>query len=136
MANAERGSSEGSETMYTIRKQFEFEAAHHLEGLDPGHQCMRQHGNSYRVEVVLEGQLNQHGFVRDYRVLDELKHYINSEFDHRDLNEVLKIATTAENLARHFFVWSKQRWPEGVAVSVSETGKTWATYSNDPVKRF
>jgi 6-pyruvoyltetrahydropterin/6-carboxytetrahydropterin synthase len=94
---------------------------------------MRPHGHSYRVEIVLRGQLVDGGgqFVRDYRALDELKHYIDSELDHRDLNEVLEVATTAENLAKHFYLWSKQRWPEVVAASVSETQKTWATYSEE-----
>jgi 6-pyruvoyltetrahydropterin/6-carboxytetrahydropterin synthase len=71
----------------------------------------------------------EHDFVRDYRALDALKHHIDADLDHRDLNEVLQIPTTAENLARYFYDWCKQRWPEVHSVSVSETQKTWATYS-------
>ena len=116
--------------MFTIRKQLAFEAAHHLEGLEPGHPCMRPHGHSYRVEIVLQGhELTEHHFVRDYRALDALKNYIDHEFDHRDLNEVLNFPTTAERLAEYFYHWCKQRWPEVVSASVSETQKTWATYS-------
>jgi 6-pyruvoyltetrahydropterin/6-carboxytetrahydropterin synthase len=117
--------------VYTIRKQFAFEAAHHLEGLEPGHPCMRPHGHSYRVEIVLQGELVEHDFVRDYRALDALKQHIDNDLDHRDLNEVLKIPTTAENLAKYFFDWCKERWPEVASASVSETQKTWATYSEE-----
>jgi 6-pyruvoyltetrahydropterin/6-carboxytetrahydropterin synthase len=115
--------------MFTIRKQFAFEAAHHLEGLERSHPCMRPHGHSYRVEIVLQGELDEHDFVRDYRSLDSLKSYIDNEFDHRDLNQVLEFPTTAERLAKHFYHWCKRRWPEVVSASVSETHKTWATYS-------
>lgn len=118
--------------MFTIRKQFTFEAAHHLTGLAPGHPCMRPHGHSYRVEVVLRSDsLNQHGFVRDYHDLDDLKKYIDSFFDHQDINKTLAptTPTTAENLAKHFYLYCRGRWPETVEVSVSETQKTWAAYS-------
>ena len=116
--------------MYTIRKQFRFEAAHHLEGLAEGHPCMRLHGHSYKVEVMMRSaELDEHYFVRDYHDLDEFKAYLDSMFDHRDLNRVLALATTAENIAKHFYDWCKLRWPEVSAVSVAETEKTWATYS-------
>jgi len=116
--------------VYTIRKQFNFEAAHHLTGLAEGHPCMQPHGHSYRVDVVMRSvDLDEHSFVRDYHDLDEFKQYIDQKFDHHDLNAVLAISTTAENLAKHFFDWCKLRWPETSAVGVSETGKSWAVYS-------
>jgi 6-pyruvoyltetrahydropterin/6-carboxytetrahydropterin synthase len=36
--------------------------------------------------------------------------------------------STAENMARHFYDWCAERWPETCAVLVSETPKTWAEY--------
>lgn len=124
--------------MYIITKQFSFEAAHQLAGLPREHQCSRQHGHSYRVEVELSAdKLNYAGFVVDYGELDAFASYLKGTFDHRDLNEVvprewaesLSIRqTTAENLARGFFVWCKYNWPQTRAVRVSETQKTWAEY--------
>jgi 6-pyruvoyltetrahydropterin/6-carboxytetrahydropterin synthase len=116
--------------MFTIRKQFSFEAAHHLVGLHKDHPCMRQHGHSYRVEVTLQSEtLNDVGFIVDYRELDELKQYIDRKFDHKDLNDVVEI-TTAESLAKHFFFFCRSRWPLVTKVGVSETQKTWAEYSS------
>lgn len=115
--------------MYRIAKEFHFSASHQLAHLAEDHQCARLHGHNYVVTVELAGQaLNRDGFVRDYHELAALKHYIDSRFDHRHLNDVLDGPSTAEAMARHFFDWCQQRWPETVAVRVSETPKTWAEY--------
>jgi 6-pyruvoyltetrahydropterin/6-carboxytetrahydropterin synthase len=118
--------------MYTIRKQFTFSAAHHLNGLDDGHPCARQHGHNYIVEVVLSGSnVTDKGFIVDYRELDYFKRWLDTNYDHRDLNEVLpKLQTSAENLARHFYTFCKGRWPQTKMVRVSETPKTWAEYTS------
>jgi len=116
---------------YRIQKEFHFEAGHQLYGLQEGHQCMRPHGHSYRVIVILEAdQLNEHGFVVDYGELYPLKNYIDDYLDHRNLNDVFDFQTTAENLAYHFFVFCQQFWAnEIIEVRVSETQKTWASFS-------
>ncbi len=116
--------------MYRITKMFDFSASHQLAGLSEDHPCSRLHGHNYVVEIELSGEtLNPHGFVRDYRELSELKRYIDERFDHRHLNEVLgHDHVTAETLARHFFEWCSERFPETSAARVSETPKTWAEY--------
>ncbi|HBR68686.1 MAG TPA: 6-carboxytetrahydropterin synthase QueD [Rhodospirillaceae bacterium] len=116
--------------MYTISKQYHFSASHQLMGLADDHPCARLHGHNYIVEVELQsGALNATGFVRDYRELDALKTYIDENFDHRHLNEILgDDKTTAEHLARHFFDWCRSKWPEVSAVRISETPRTWAEY--------
>ena len=115
--------------MYRITKEFHFSASHVLDHLAPDHQCARLHGHNYVVVVELAGpELTADGFVRDYHDLGALKTYIDETFDHRHLNDVLDVHTTAENLARHFHDWCRARWPETAAVKVSETPKTWAEY--------
>lgn len=116
--------------MFIITKEFHFSASHQLFGLMDNHPCGRLHGHNYIIEVELSAQdVNENGFVRDYRELDSLKHYIDSEIDHRHLNDIFgNDGVTAERLAKHFYVWCKDRWPEVSAVRVSETPKTWATY--------
>ena len=116
--------------MYTITKEYHFSASHVLHGLAQDHPCSRLHGHNDIIEVELQSAtLNEAGFVRDYRELDALKRYIDEEIDHRHLNDVLgENATTAEQIARHFYDWCKARWPEVVAVRVSETPKTNAQY--------
>lgn len=116
--------------MYTISKQFHFSASHRLERLPPEHPCARLHGHNYVVEVVLQSEtLDECGFVVDYTDLGVLGRYIDEHLDHRHLNDVLDVPTTAEHLARHLFDFCRQHWPETVAVRVSETPKTWATYA-------
>lgn len=116
--------------MFRITKEFHFSASHRLDHLPEDHQCYRLHGHNYIVVVELSGEnLNQHGFVRDYHDLKALKTYIDDHFDHRHLNDILGHSfTTAENLAKHFYEWCRERFPETSAVKVSETPKTWAEY--------
>jgi 6-pyruvoyltetrahydropterin/6-carboxytetrahydropterin synthase len=116
--------------MYVIRKKFSFSAAHQLYGLPDNHPCMRLHGHNYEVEVVLRSSvLDETGFVHDYRDLDEFKQYLDTVFDHRNLNDILR-PTTAEWIAQNFYDWCKRHWPETCAVLVSETPKTWAEYND------
>ncbi len=115
--------------MYRISKEFHFSASHRLSHLPADHQCARLHGHNYVVVVELAAaDLDTNGFVRDYHELKPLKDHIDENFDHRHLDDVLEVHSTAENLARYFFDWCKARWPETVAVRVSETPKTWAEY--------
>lgn len=116
--------------MYRITKKYHFSASHVIAGLPETHPCSRMHGHNYEVEVELQSAtLNQTGFVRDYRELDELKIYIDQKIDHRHLNDIFgDNGTSAEQMALHFYSWCKERWPEVTAVRVSETPRTWAEY--------
>lgn len=115
--------------MYTISKQFSFDASHQLTGLPDGHKCTRLHGHTYRVEIILQSEtLNEVGFVVDYGDLKPLKDYIDHHLDHRHLNDVFPFQTSAENIAKHLYDFCKQHWPGTVKVRVSETSKTWAEY--------
>lgn len=87
-----------------VTKTFSFEAAHHL----PGHRgkCARLHGHSYRLEVAVRGPIKEvpdqsdSGMVIDFEDLSQIvRNAIIERLDHRDLNEVTGLRTTAENLA-------------------------------------
>lgn len=116
--------------MYIITKEFNFSASHQLLGLPVEHPCARLHGHNYTVQIELAAtELNEHGFVRDYRELTTFKNYLEEEVDHRHLNDIFGDgAVTAEMLAQRFFAWCQGRWPEIRAVRVSETPRTWAEY--------
>ena len=116
--------------MFRITKDYHFSSSHQLYGLAEGHPCGRLHGHNYIVQIELSGDtLNEHGFIRDYRELDDLKRYIDDSIDHRHLNDIFgDDCVTAEHLAKHFYEWCKERWPEVTAARVSETPKTWAEY--------
>ena len=115
--------------MYRIQKQFHFSAAHILSQLPESHPCSRLHGHNYIVEVVLQSEtLDHNSFVVDYNDLDPVRDYINAELDHRNLNDVLPVATTAENIARFLYEKFKPEFPQLTMVRISETPKTWAEY--------
>lgn len=136
--------------MYTITKEFCFEAAHRLEGHP---KCGRLHGHSYRVIFELQAEdISSTGMVRDYADLGKIKEYIDNHLDHRYLvseeldqaNDPIALAcseigeewaffipierTTAEQLAAWFYGQFKGDYPELTAVTVCETSKTSATY--------
>ena len=116
--------------MYRITKEYHFSASHQLLKLHDGHPCKRLHGHNYTVEVELQSEtLNEYGFVRDYNELNALRTYIDDTFDHRHINDVLgDDFTTAEHLAKHFYDWCKERWPETTAVRVTENPRSMAEY--------
>lgn len=131
--------------LYRISKEFHFSASHQLEGLREGHPCGRLHGHNYIVVVELEANnLNSVGFVEDFGEMDPIKKWIDTELDHRHLNQSLlqyashhgvdiRTCTTSENLASIIYWEAQRRLSLGVnarvsAVCVSETPKTWAEY--------
>ena len=133
---------------FQIEKEFTFSAAHCLSGLPADHPCGRVHGHNYTVKLVLSAdEVDEIGFVRDYRDLDRFKKWLDDGLDHQYLGDPeLDITTshvemvpralpsmnpTAENMAKYFYTIAKQWFPELIGVGVSETPKTWAWYQND-----
>ena len=87
--------------MYKISKQFSFSASHVLDELPDGHPCAHMHGHNYVVTIHLRSkELNNYGFVRDYRDLNFVKEFLNNTLDHRHLNDIIPYHPTAENIAR------------------------------------
>ena len=87
-------------SVYAISKTFAFSAAHRLAQLPEEHKCHRLHGHNYEVTFVLQAEtLNEYGFVEDYAQLNDMKLFIDSALDHRDLTELLPFDVTAEALA-------------------------------------
>jgi 6-pyruvoyltetrahydropterin/6-carboxytetrahydropterin synthase len=119
---------------FTIGKTFSFEAGHRLPGLPAGHKCARQHGHSYKVEVVLTAPtLEEPGFVTDFGDLSPFKEFLDKELDHRNLHELLPVAPTSERLAQFLAGWFIQNLQPTItgrlaAVVVRETATSWARF--------
>jgi 6-pyruvoyltetrahydropterin/6-carboxytetrahydropterin synthase len=65
----------------------------------------------------------------DFGELDRLKHWLNEEFDHKHLNDVVPFQTSSERLAKHIYLKARIMYGDIVdAVAVSETDKTMAVY--------
>ena len=83
---------------YEITKTFRFEAAHSLPHLPANHQCHRLHGHSYEVLIGVSGPLDGQ-WVQDYADISAVVKPVIASLDHRNLNDLMRCATTAENLA-------------------------------------
>ena len=115
--------------MYKISKQFSFSASHVLEHLPDDHPCTRMHGHNYVVTVHLKSdRLNEYGFVKDYKSLKSVRHFIDLTLDHQHLNDCMSVPPTSENIARFLFERFKPEIPELYAVEVSETPQTSCIY--------
>jgi 6-pyruvoyltetrahydropterin/6-carboxytetrahydropterin synthase len=120
--------------MFTISKEFTFEAAHRLNLVPDGHKCRNLHGHSYRVQIVLQSvSLNECEMVLDYAELNWLGDFILRNLDHKILNDVFSFEPTAERIAQYLYnvvVVHKPDWLKYLqCIRVSETAKTWAEYS-------
>src|SRR5687767_9531880 len=73
-----------------LKKEYRFEAAHHLPRVPEGHKCRRVHGHSYKIELHVRGPVDpQSGWLIDFGVLDEIfEAEIFRKVDHRNLNDV------------------------------------------------
>lgn len=85
-----------------ICKTFTFDSAHQL----PWHQgkCKNFHGHTYKLEVYLQGKINEQGVLVDF---GDVKSVVNREIieklDHKLLNEIYD-NPTAEIMAKRIFV--------------------------------
>ena len=81
----------------SVTRSFTFEAAHQLPW-HPG-RCRNLHGHSYRLEVTVEGGVDENGVVLDF---DDLKTVVQREvvdaYDHSFLNDLVE-NPTAELIA-------------------------------------
>jgi 6-pyruvoyltetrahydropterin/6-carboxytetrahydropterin synthase len=106
---------------YEITKSFRFEAAHSLPHLPPNHQCHRLHGHSYGVLVGVSGPVGKEHWVQDYA--DIAKHVwpIIRRMDHQNLNDIIVMPTTAENIALYLWEHLENSLPLLSRIEVRET---------------
>lgn len=102
-----------------------FDSMHRL----PGHpRCGVPHGHTYRVEVVVEGEI-KNGMVVDFGELKEGLREILKLYDHTDLNALLPFPS-CENLALDIHHRLKPRYPDQrLGVRIWEGEGKWAEYS-------
>lgn len=67
--------------MYTLSKEFRFEAAHRLMNYIGA--CSNIHGHTWQGEITIKGtQLDRHGFIMDFKQLKKLINKFIKDFDH------------------------------------------------------
>jgi 6-pyruvoyltetrahydropterin/6-carboxytetrahydropterin synthase len=106
-----------------LEKTFRFEAAHWLPNVPSGHKCGRMHGHSFRVNIVVEGEVDvATGWVIDFGRIKEVFTPLEKQLDHYCLNEIEGLENpTSEILAQ--WIWSKLKpeLPLLAEVAIEET---------------
>lgn len=90
-----------------IVKEFRFEAAQTLPTLPGDHKCKRMHGHSFRVEITVEGEVDEKiGWVYDHAQITKAMKPLLDLLDHSYLNEIEGLEVpTIENMAA--WLWRK-----------------------------
>ena len=135
--------------MYTVRKEFKFEAAHVLDKCY-SEECKFIHGHSYKVEVFVgSSTLNEDGMVVDFKKLKEIVSPLIDAWDHRLIGTamtlthwfqpvqvmvVVKFNPTAENMSHYLFDKIQEKLKEihlgyYLKVRVWETATSYAEFS-------
>lgn len=114
----------------TLTKTFGFEAAHLLPRVPEGHKCSRLHGHSYKIDVVVEGEVSEEmGWVVDFADITAAWQVLHEQLDHHYLNEVEGLENpTAELLAAWIFERLQVELPMLKAIVVHETCTSSARY--------
>lgn len=118
-----------------IFKEFTFESAHRLPNVEEGHKCGRLHGHSFRVELHVEGSVDQTmGWVVDFSDIKAAFKPVLDQLDHNYLNDIPGLDNpTSENLARWIWQQMKARLPLLSKVVVRETCTSGAIYRGGTV---
>ena len=113
-----------------LAKDFHFEAAHRLPNAGENHPCRHLHGHSYRVEVVVEGEVDpQTGWVCDYGQISEKMDPIVRQLDHQYLNDIPGLENpTSERLCGWIWERLKPACPLLCEMTVQETPRARCTY--------
>ena len=113
-----------------LHKTFQIEAAHRLPHVPEGHKCARMHGHSFRIDVHVEGPVDEKlGWVVDFADIKAAFAPLFDALDHRCLNDVEGLDNpTSERLA--IWVWErlKPRLPLLAQVDVHETCTSGCSY--------
>ena len=116
-----------------LRKIFQFEAAHLLPLLPKTHKCRRLHGHSFKVELVISGDVDPKlGWVMDYADITRIFKPTWKKLDHYYLNEISGLENpTSEIVAA--WIWKKlqPRLPLLTEIIVAETCTARAVYRGE-----
>ncbi|HSH16406.1 MAG TPA: 6-carboxytetrahydropterin synthase QueD [Verrucomicrobiae bacterium] len=111
-------------------KSFQFEAAHLLPLLPRAHKCRRLHGHSFKVDIVVAGEVDpEAGWLMDYADISAAFKPIWEKLDHRYLNDIRGLENpTSENLA--VWIWRRlqPKLPLLKEVMVAETCQSRCVY--------
>ena len=90
-----------------IFKAFHIEAAHRLPNVPAGHKCANLHGHSFKVELVVSGDVGDAtGWVMDFADVKRAFQPLYDRLDHHYLNDIEGLENpTSERLA--VWIWER-----------------------------
>ena len=97
------------------------DCAHLLEGHA---KCGQLHGHTYKVEVVVEGEMKE-GMVLDFADLKTRVRAVLARYDHRHLNDFMELPTV-ENVCERLATEVAERVPIPFSLRVYEGHAKWA----------
>lgn len=110
-----------------IAKEFTFDSAHFLKNYHG--KCENLHGHTYKMRVVLEGEIQENGLVQDFvEVKKIVKEKVVDIWDHKNLNDFLE-QSSAENMC--IWAWEKLKpeLPLLVEIRIWENADSFAIYN-------
>ena len=110
--------------MFTVVKRMEISASHRLDLAYPS-KCENLHGHNWVITVYCRSErLDENGMVADFT---HIKDVVKGQLDHKNLNDVLPVNPTAENIA----LWICRQIPKCFKVEVQESEGNTVTYEKD-----
>jgi len=76
-----------------IGKTFTFAAAHQLPNEDCYGACSNMHGHTYTLKVIIEGRVNEKGWVMNFKDLKRIVQKYVDQYDHTLLNDHFEVST-------------------------------------------
>ena len=97
----------------------------------PGHEkCGRMHGHTYKIELVVEGEMHAGGMVVDFADLRHRARAVLEEYDHRNWNDLIELPTV-ENICDLLARRLKEKLPFPFVLRVWEGQGKWAETDSD-----
>lgn len=109
--------------LFELRKTVGFEAAHRLPNVPAGHKCGRLHGHSFRITLIVRGELGaDSGWVIDYSDMKKVAAPVLDRLDHHYLNDIKGLENpTSEVIAQWTYNELKSVLPLLHRVIIEET---------------
>lgn len=131
--------------MHYVTKELEISSAHKLckyEG-----KCKNVHGHNYKVQATLkinDSDFRENGMGIDFGEIKLALKELDEKYDHTYLNDIepfnqcetdtKRFNPTAENMARVFYEFLKEKLPQLYSVTIYETPNSFVTYVSDEEK--
>lgn len=114
-----------------ISCEFHYDSAHWLPLVREGHKCGRLHGHTYQLTVIVDGPINDVGWVMDFAdIKDQVRPWL-ARLDHRLINDEIENPTVENQL-----LWWWERLNQSIhwlyEVRLREGISSTASYRGDP----